>query len=348
VTRAFSLMERAPWYVLYAFHIPFCLYLGLRYGGFALPTISNPGLDASGLTNESKTDLFALLGPTGLSHVPPFITLAAGLTDPVEIIRQIQEAGLSFPLVIKPDIGRRGFGVKIVTSEAEFFEHLGKFRRRVRLLVQRYAPGPGEAGLFYARMPDEEFGRILSLTLKRFPEVVGDGVSTLRDLILRDPRARAFAKLYFRRNKKNLEHILADGAHYRIVSVGNHVQGSVFEDASSSITAAMEEKFDRIAREAKGFFVGRFDVRYESLDLLMRGENFEIVEFNGASGEPTHMWDPGTDIASTYAGFFAHLRYLYAIGAQNKARGAKTISVWEIVRRHFAELWLLRSYPNEE
>src|SRR5580658_9395733 len=58
---AFSLMERAPWYILYAFHIPYCAYLALRYGGFALPTISNPGLDASGLTKESKTELFSKL-----------------------------------------------------------------------------------------------------------------------------------------------------------------------------------------------------------------------------------------------------------------------------------------------
>jgi len=177
---------------------------------------------------------------------------------------------------------------------------------------------------------------------------VGDGTSTIRELIVRNPRARAFAKLYFRRNKKNLEHVLASGERHRIVSIGNHVQGAAFEDASASITPAMEEKFDRIAREADGFFIGRFDVRYKSLERLMRGEDFEIVEFNGASGEPTHMWDPRTDIAATYAGLFAHLRYLYAIGAQNKARGARTISVGEIVRRHFAELRLLRSYPNEE
>src|ERR1700733_3432273 len=124
MTRAFSLMERAPWYVLYAFHVPYCLYLGARYGGFALPTVSNPGLDASGLTNESKTELFGLLGPTGAAHVPPFITISSRAITSRELLRRIQDAGLCFPLVIKPDIGRRGFGVGIVSCESDLPKHL--------------------------------------------------------------------------------------------------------------------------------------------------------------------------------------------------------------------------------
>ena len=346
--RAFSLMERAPWYVIYAFHVPYCLYLAVRYGSFTLPTMANPGLDASGLTKESKSDLLNLLGPIGLSHLPPFVNL---ITEPRmidEADRAMKEYDLSFPVVVKPDIGRRGFGVKVVRTKLELYGHLRRFPERVRLLIQRYAEGPCEAGIFYVRMPSQEQGRILSLTIKTFPEVTGDGITTVRGLILRDTRARVFAKLYFKRNKMHLERVLAIGETHQLVSLGNHVRGSAFKDASGCITPAMNEIFDAIAREVPGFYIGRFDVRYSSLEALQRGEDFEIVEYNGASGEPTHMWDPDTSISQTYAGLFAHLRYLYSIGAENKARGARPMSLMEVVRRHFEELRMLETYPDEE
>jgi hypothetical protein len=346
--RAFSLMERAPQFIVYALHGPYCLYLGLRHRGILLPTIANPGLEGSGLTNESKSVLFDLLGPVGRAHLAPFITIRIGPSMRDEARRAMDDAGLDFPVVVKPDIGRRGFGVKTVHSEAALAEHLGKYPSGVRVLIQRYAEGPGEAGVFYVRMPSEERGRILSLTIKHFPEVVGDGTSTLRALIQRDDRARAFAELYFKRNRKVLDRVIPRGERHRIVSLGNHVRGATFEDGSSHITPALEQVFDTIAQEVPGFFVGRFDVRYESLEALRRGEDFTIVEYNGAGGEPTHIWDPRTSVVETYAGLLAHLKYLYEIGAENRARGARPMSLRDLLRRYRDELRLLKSYPDEE
>ena len=42
-------------------------------------------------------------------------------------------------------------------------------------MVQRYAPGPGEVGIFYYRFPNESRGRIFSITEKIFPEIVATG-----------------------------------------------------------------------------------------------------------------------------------------------------------------------------
>ncbi len=346
--RALSLMERAPQFVIYALHGPYTLYLMLRFRGIMLPTAANPGLEGSGLTNESKAGLFDLLGPVGRAHLAPFVAVRTGPFMLEDAGRAMETAGLSFPVVAKPDIGRRGFGVKTVWNEQELAEHLNKFPEGVRLLVQRYAEGPGEAAISYLRMPSEDHGRILSLTIKHFPEVIGDGTSTLRELILRDRRARAFAELYFKRNRKNLDRVIPSGESYRIVSVGNHVRGSAFEDGSAHITPAMQKVFETIVREVPGFFVGRFDVRYTTLEALKRGEGFTIVEYNGAGGEPTHIWDPRTSIVATYAGLLTHWRSLYAVGAENRALGARPMTFRELLKRYFDELRLLRSYPDEE
>jgi len=348
VAQALSLMERAPQFVIYALHGPYSLYLMLRYRGITLPTVANPGLEGSGLTKESKADLFNLLGPVGRAYLAPFVTIRTGPSMLEEASRAMETAGLCFPVVVKPDVGRRGFGVKTVRTVQELAEHFGKFPEGVRVLIQRYAEGPGEAGLFYLRMPSEDHGRILSLTIKHFPEVIGDGTSTLRELILMDCRARALAEVYFKRNRKNLHRVIPFGESHRIVSVGNHVRGAAFEDGSAHITPALEQVFDTIAREVSGFFVGRFDVRYTSLEEMKRGGGFTIVEYNGAGGEPTHIWDPRTSIIGTYAGLLTHWKYLYVVGAENRARGARPMAFREVVRRYLDELRLLKSYPDEE
>lgn len=346
--RAVSLMERAPQFLIYALHVPYTIYLMLRYRGVLLPTAANPGLEGSGLTRESKADLFDLLGPVGRAHLAPFVTVRTGAPMLEEAQSAMTAEGLRYPVVVKPDVGRRGFGVKTVHDDAELAAHLGKFPKGVRLLIQRYAEGPCEAGLFYARMPSEPQGRILSLTIKHFPEVTGDGVSTLRELIRRDPRARAFATVYFKRNRAHLDRVIPFGVKHRLVSVGNHVRGSAFEDGSRYITPALERWLDTVVQEVPEFYVGRFDVRYPSLDALTRAEDLTMVEYNGAGGEPTHIWDPRTSIVKTYAGLLGHWGLLYAVGAENRARGARPMPVREVLKRYFEELRLLRAYPDEE
>jgi len=69
----------------------------------------------------------------------------------------------------------------------------------------------GEAGVFYVREPHEAHGRILSLTLKYFPYVLGDGTSTLQQLILRDPRAGKLANIYLPRFEGRLMQVPALG-----------------------------------------------------------------------------------------------------------------------------------------
>jgi hypothetical protein len=41
-----------------------------------------------------------------------------------------------------------------------------------------------------------------------------------------------------------------------------------------------------------GFYFGRLDVMYNTVEELEQGINFSIVELNGAASEPTHIYDP--------------------------------------------------------
>lgn len=66
-------------------------------------------------------------------------------------------------------------------------------------IIQEYIPGC-EFGVFYYRRPDEQHGRIFSITEKRFPEVIGDGARNLERLILDDERAVCMALFYMAMN----------------------------------------------------------------------------------------------------------------------------------------------------
>ena len=343
----FSPLEYAPSYVVYAPHFPYALWLALLYRGATLPSIANPSIVSGGLVGESKTDLHTLVGELGRAHFAPFITTLAGAASE-KIKKSLAAAGLSFPLVAKPDIGRNGRGVKIVKSDGELSRYLASFPNDVQMVLQRYIPDEGEAGVFYVRKPSEAHGRITSLTLKYFPKVVGDGTATVRELIKRDPRASRIARIYFKRNQRDLDRVIAAGEEYRLVSVGNHVRGALFVDGAEHITPAMTEVFDRIAKDIDGFYFGRFDVRFRELEDLKRGKDFTIIEYNGASSEPTHVWDRRTSVIATYRALLDHCRMAFAVGAENRKRGAKPMSLREILRLRKIEIDLINRYPDEE
>ncbi len=345
--RQFSLLEYAPDYLVRAPYVPYALWLALRYRSLSLPALANPSIFTGGIVGESKTDLHALLGEVARARFAPFVTIFAN--DGVDSIRKhLAEARLSFPLVAKPDIGRNGRGVKVVDSEETLLRHLAAFPKEARIVLQTYIPAEHEAGVFYVRLPSHEYGRITSLTLKSFPSVQGDGRSTLRELILADSRAAKIAGIYFRRNEHDLARVLPAGERRRLVSVGNHVRGAIFTDGASDITPELTATFDRIAKDIDGFYFGRFDVRFSDLEAFKRGEGFTIIEVNGASSEPTHVWDRRTSVIDTYRALLGHWHLAFAVGAENRARGARPMSFLQLLKAYREESRLIAQYPDEE
>jgi hypothetical protein len=49
-------------------------------------------------------------------------------------------------------------------------------------------------------------------------------------------------------------------------------------------TPDLAYKIDQISKNIPGFFVGRYDIRFESQDDFEKGKNFKIIEINGVMG----------------------------------------------------------------
>ncbi|HJZ71593.1 MAG TPA: VTT domain-containing protein [Vicinamibacterales bacterium] len=312
-----------PTWLFYLPVIPYILWLALRYRGMSTITAANPGMPDGGIVGESKFDI--------LRRLPSPWTVPSALVEKGTVddrLHRLQDEcaarGWSLPLILKPDVGQRGAGVRLVATWNAAAEYLAAVDAAV--IAQPYHPGPYEAGIFYYRLPGSPRGRIFSITDKRFPVLVGDGVATLETLIWSHPRFRLQAATFAARHSARLNHVLAAGERFPLAVAGNHCQGTLFCAGRHLLTPALEQRVDEIARAYPGFFVGRFDVRYSDVAAFKDGRDLAIVELNGVTSESTDIYDPDGTLLRAYRQLFRQWSIVFAIGAANRAAGAPVSS----------------------
>jgi hypothetical protein len=339
---------------MWAFYPPVMLYAGwlmLRHRGVLLPTVANPSFPGGGFFGESKAEILAL----AMRHIPewvaPFVAIVRpaqaldGQTECDAALHSLAAAGLALPVVAKPDLGCRGAGVKLIRSRGDLLAYLQAFPAGATLLLQRLVPFEGEAGIFYCRRPGQAQGRIVSITLKYFPHVVGDGTRTLRQLILDDPRAGKLSHLYLKRHAARLNEVPAAGQAIRLAFAGSHSRGAIFRNGTARVTPQMEAAFEAIAQRLPEFHFGRFDVRFADFAQVQRGTGFTIVEINGAGAESTHIWDRSTGLLQAWRDLMRQYRWLFEIGAANRQRGFPVMRWAAFVRDYKREKYLTPLYP---
>jgi membrane protein DedA with SNARE-associated domain len=313
-----SRWEFWPSYIFYAPVAVWTLLLALRHGGFSTITAANPGMVDGGTVGESKFEILTKL-PADCT-IPAALIPAGALADRIHRAQHhIDRNAWRYPLIVKPDVGQRGIGVKLAQTFSDVERYLAQASAPV--ILQPFHPGPFEAGVFYYRFPGEPTGRILSITDKHFPIVVGDGQSTLEQLIWTHPRYRMQAATFTTRHRETLGRVLQEGERFQLAIAGNHAQGTLFRDGRHLITPALTRRIDDLARAYGGFFVGRFDIRYRDLEAFKGGEDLAIVELNGATAESTNIYDPEGSLLGAYKLLFRQWSIVIAIGAANRDAG---------------------------
>ena len=317
-----------PWAV-YLPLLPWLAWLALRHRGLTVFTAANPGIEAGGFIGESKTAILDQLEPAAVAAyckidaaLPPAERLAA-------VRRFLAERSLALPVVIKPDVGERGRGVAIVRDDDQLRRVVESMDRDC--LIQEHVAGP-ELGVFYARRPGDESGRIFSITDKRLPRVLGDGAATLEQLILRDERAMRMAPTHLDRLAGELDRVPAAGEEVRLVEVGTHRLGAVFLDGERWRTPALERAVEEISRSFPDFYFGRYDLRAPSFEAFQRGEGIRVVELNGVTSEATHIYDPGNSLLDAWRVLRRQWALAFEIGAANRARGARPVGIVALAR----------------
>jgi pimeloyl-ACP methyl ester carboxylesterase len=328
--------EYWPMWVFYLPVVPYVGWLMLKHHSIRAPMCCNPGIEnGGGLVGESKVSIMRRLGdhPAVLPTVPvePADSIGCRVQAAINAMRR---AELDFPIVIKPDAGQRGFGVRLIHSPEELAPYFKAMT--VRAVIQPYDPGPHEVGVMWVRhlgaSPDGCRGFIYSITRKDFPHVTGDGARTVEDLIHAHPRLRRQSHVFLERLGERAHEVLPAGNELRLCVAGNHCQGTQFRDGADLITPELTRAIDDLAASFEGGLdFGRFDLRYESDDLLRRGEAFSVVELNGTASESTNIYDPARNILWAYRVLFGQWKLLFALGDQRRRAGGRPMGLLQLL-----------------
>ncbi|WP_299522861.1 D-alanine--D-alanine ligase [uncultured Lutibacter sp.] len=306
--------EYWPSFMFYLPVVPYACYLALKTKSFGFFSAVNPAIEGSGNGLESKYNTVQLLPE---KYKPTTIFIKKGDKTP-NILTKLTTNTIKFPLIIKPDIGFRGLLVKKINSEKELLEYLQKYNS-INLIIQEFIDYKNECGIFYHRIPGEKTGKITSITLKKYLTVVGNGTSSILELILNDDRAYIYIDLISELNKDKLHTIPFQNEEIVLNNIGNHSKGTQFINGNHLISKELTNSIDILNNSIKGWYYGRLDIKYNSFDELIKGENFKIIEINGVISEPTHIYD-----ASKGSYFDAlkaikdHWKLIYIIAINNK------------------------------
>lgn len=321
-------------------------------------TAVNPGYAPDGgVQGESKDDINSKMGndPSILQCVliETDTNLKARIEKTLRAIGENESLG-GYPIICKPDRGQRGEGVSLVKNESDIVAFCKVCDEA--FVLQRYHAGPTEVGVLWVRHvesitnPDYvgPSGFIYAITIKHFPVLVGDGKNSLRRLIFKHPRHRAQAQIFLTRFVDRLEWIPEKDEELSLGFAGNHAQGAMFTDGSDLITEALSKRVGAIVdgfcdQDGRGFDIGRFDLRCESLEHLSRGEGFGIIELNGITSEPTNLYDPDRSLFWAWGlllGYWKHVERLSDTRMATNTDEPVSTHEWKRIRRALVKVML--------
>lgn len=328
--RRFSNWEFWPFYVTNVVTFVYVLYTGLvKYRRATLFTLTNPAIKPdSGFIGERKSAIFKGLRQEYVGRWR-LVGAANTMQDRLDLLHSFMaDHSLDYPIVLKPDAGQRGQGVKICPDHETARQWLEQAERDY--LIMEYLPGE-EFGVFYYRLPDQPRGRIFSINRKKLLDVVGDGKSTLEELILRDERAVCMAPMFFENLEADLLDIIPEGETRQLGQVGTHSRGSLFLDGADLISPELLERVERIVENYSGFYFGRFDLKAPSEEDLREGKNLKVIELNGLTSEATHIYDPKNSIFYAWKTLIDQWSIAFDIAEANLKKGLQPMPLAEFI-----------------
>lgn len=281
---------------------------------------SNPTITNGGFVMESKKEIYDLI-PQKYYPKTELIKTDFNLEY---IISIIENSGMKYPFIAKPDVGLRGTAVKKINNSNDLKVYAEK--ANFDYVIQEFIPYENEIGVFYVRYPNQKEGKITGIVDKEFLIVTGDGKSTIAQLLLKNPRYELQFDVLKQEYGGQLQKVLPKGEKHNLVPYGNHARGTKFTDISHKNSVKLTQTFNEMCTQIPGFYFGRLDVMYSSFEELENGINFQIVELNGSGSEPTHIYDPKHSLFFAWKELMRHIKYMFEISVENNKLGFPYLS----------------------
>ncbi|MBC7912643.1 MAG: hypothetical protein H7Y07_00835 [Pyrinomonadaceae bacterium] len=335
--------ETWDWRIKYIPLVPFWVWHCIRSRSFWFFTPSNPTLHFGGFEGITKKSIY--------EHLPSESYPKSIYVSPKSSFQELENLitrEFKYPFVVKPDIGRMGFMFRIIKSPGEL-----KFYHQtmpVDYIIQELIKYPLEVSVFYYRYPDQESGTITGFIRKDFLEVVGDGRSTLLELMLNYHRIRFRMEEMKAKHKEHLDQIIPKGEVFYLSYALNLSRGGKLVSLEKQKDDQLLSVFDKLSHHSKTLYFGRYDIKCASVEDLKQGKNFSIIEFNGSGAEPHHVYGNGYTLFKACKILAHHWDILSKISRLNNQKGIKYWNFrqgWKLMRECRQHVALLKQLDSE-
>lgn len=310
-------------------HVFIWLYFVIRSRAFLWMSAANPGIITGGLLGEPK-HLIQDLMPDEL--LPNTIYIESGELSVQEVKQKIKAAGLTFPIIAKPNRGERGKKVAKLNDEQELQAYVAAMQ--VDYLLQEYIDLALEGAVMAYVTPDDSEQGIISICVKEFLTIEGDGRSTVLELMQANIRAYLILDKLKDRYANKLDEVLAEGEKMELEPIANHSRGTAFLSGMQHLTPEMEKTYAALTRKTEGVYFARYDIRYASIADLQAGR-VKIMELNGVGADPAHIYDPDIPFFKKYRIVYQQWKIMFKIARQNHRKGVPymTLKEWRTHRK---------------
>jgi hypothetical protein len=307
--------EKAPWVV------QFLPLIVKHFWHLHLLNAVNPGMDGfSGLTGVSKKSINDRLNdnfrPDNL-----FFKKVSTTTQVLKAFEEKYKRTLPYPLICKPDIGERATGVTFIYCDEQLQVYLKT--ARPNFILEAFCDTKREFGLSWIQDPESEEYTIVSLVEKQIPFVVGNGKQALISLVENKCASMKVApekteKILSGFSEQEQKSIPYKGAEITIVRTASISYGTKFKKISipKASRKKLSDLIGKMIAEKDGVFVGRFDLRSDSVEDLLQGK-VKIIELNGIGGMPLEIYEPHLSISKKYEILFAYFEDVLAFAKKN-------------------------------
>jgi hypothetical protein len=295
--------------------VPFWIIHCIKARSLWFFTAANPTLTFGGYEGESKMEMYNLLP----ANTFPKSFLVTPESSNLEIELFLESTGLSFPVAVKPNVGRMGLMFRKLNSLDDLLAYHQQMK--VDYIVQEFVDLPIEVSVFYYRFPAHKKGTITGFVKKERLSVTGDGISTLNDLMLNYQRVQFRLKEMAAKHAAMLNAVIPRGEKYILSDALNLSRGGRLISLEQEKDERLLALFDRLSHSGK-FFFGRYDIKCSSIADLKNERNYSILEFNGSGAEPHHVYGNGNSFFKAIQVLLTHWNILYKISVENNKRGA--------------------------
>ena len=304
-----------PWEILY---FPVTLYVvmvGLiRSGHVFYFAAANPKLPLAGFAGESKHEIIQRI-PKEWKPKTLYVTNQDTLD---ELAPKISDLNMSYPLFVKPDVGEGGY----LATKVDSWEDLKVYHEShaMNYLVQDFVQHELEVSVLVHKAMGSL--QISSITERSHLKLVGNGTSTVRDLLKGIPFIRHRLSNILAKCQSYADLVLLDGQVWEPTSLGNLDYGSAYYDITNQSIPLFRNVLESINDQVDLFDYARYDLKSASREDLFNGK-FQILEINGVKGLPIHIYESRCSFWNGQREIFKHWGYVLTLSQRNQKQGAK-------------------------